>query len=108
MFPYYFLDYQDRPEFEDSSRWSDRITPDGTWSGNLFDFFRRVIPRIKSDLKVPFDLDADLVRKDDTHISEALREPVVNSIIHADYEGLFEPHNPDSVDQAYRTVDTRR
>ena len=87
VFPYYFLDYQDRPDLEDPSRWSDRITPDGTWSGNLFDFFRRVIPRIKSDLKVPFELDADLVRKDDTHISEALREAVVNSIIHADYEG---------------------
>lgn len=68
VFPYYFLDYQDRPDLEDPSRWSDRITPDGTWSGNLFDFFRRVIPRIKSDLKVPFQLDADLVRKDDTHI----------------------------------------
>ena len=51
VFPYYFLDYQERPELQDPSRWLERITPDGTWSGNLFDFFRRVIPRIKSDLK---------------------------------------------------------
>ncbi len=86
-FPYYFLDYQERPDLQDPSRWLDRITPDGTWSGNLFDFFRRVIPRIKSDLKVPFELDADLVRKDETHVSEALREAVVNALIHADYDG---------------------
>ncbi len=40
--PHYFLDYQERPEARTELRWVDRLVPDGTWSGNLFDFYRRV------------------------------------------------------------------
>lgn len=87
VFPNYFLDYQERPVLDDPTHWSDRITPDGKWSGNLFDFFRRVDPKLHSDLKVPFRLDADHQRKDETHVGEALREAFVNALIHADYEG---------------------
>lgn len=87
VFPNYFLDYQERDAIDDPSHWNDRITPDGTWSGNLFDFFRRVLPRLKSELKVPFALDPDLFRKDETAVGEALREALVNALVHADYEG---------------------
>lgn len=34
-FPYYLLDYQERPESKSEQRWIDRLTLDGTWSGNL-------------------------------------------------------------------------
>jgi ATP-dependent DNA helicase RecG len=47
--PDYFVDYQERPadgeEYGDT-RWLDRVVPDGTWSGNLFDFYRRVVRKL--------------------------------------------------------------
>ncbi len=64
-FPLYFLDYQERSADPDSpTRWLDRVVPDGSWSGNLYDFFRKVIRKLTADLKVPFAL-RDNVRIDD-------------------------------------------
>ncbi|MCF6212337.1 MAG: putative DNA binding domain-containing protein, partial [Gammaproteobacteria bacterium] len=86
VFPNYMLDYQERPEANVEVRWIDRLTLDGAWSGNLFDFYRRVIKKLTSDLKVPFDLEGDL-RRDDTSVHQALREALVNTLVHADYTG---------------------
>lgn len=85
-FPNYILDYQERPKPE-VVEWSDRVFYDGTWSGNLYDFYRRVIGKLTANLKVPFQLDDALVRKQETHVHEALREALVNTLIHADYSG---------------------
>lgn len=85
-FPFYMVDYQERPEAKADGRWIDRIVPDGTWSGNLFEFYERVIQRLFRDLKVPFRLSGDR-RVDETPVHEALREALVNAIIHADYSG---------------------
>ena len=54
--PHYFVDYQERPEARAGLRWMDRLIPDGTWSGNVFDFYRRVYRKLITDLKVPFAL----------------------------------------------------
>jgi hypothetical protein len=43
-----------------------------------------VIQKLTADLKVPFNLEKDL-RQDTTLVHEALREALVNSIVHADY-----------------------
>lgn len=83
-FPNYMLDYQERPEAKTEARWVDRLTLDGSWSGNLFDFYRRVIKKLTSDLKVPFALDGD-VRQDNTPVHQALREALVNTLVHSDY-----------------------
>lgn len=83
--PHYIVDFQEQPA-NDEIRWTDRVTTDGAWSGNLYDFFRRVMPRLTSDLKVPFRLKDD-ARVDDTPIHQALREAFVNALIHADYSG---------------------
>lgn len=85
-FPHYMVDYQERPEAKADGRWVDRLVPDGTWSGNLFEFYERVIQRLYRDLKVPFRLEGDR-RVDETPVHEALREALVNAIIHADYSG---------------------
>ena len=83
--PLYFVDYQEQPDEPDTSvRWLDRVVPDGTWSGNLFDFYRKVIRKLTADLKVPFHLQGDK-RVDDTPIHQALREALVNTLVHADY-----------------------
>ncbi|ENU38573.1 RNA-binding domain-containing protein [Acinetobacter johnsonii] len=82
--PNYFIDYQERPEAKTENRWIDRVVPDGTWSGNLFDFYRKVFSKITSDLKIPFVLQ-DGQRKGDTPVHTALREALVNTIVHSDY-----------------------
>ncbi len=84
-FPLYFLDYQERAaDAQSETRWLDRVVPDGSWSGNLYDFFRRVIRKLTEDLKVPFALQGG-VRVDDTPAHQALREALVNTLVHADY-----------------------
>jgi ATP-dependent DNA helicase RecG len=70
--PHYFLDYQERPEAKTELRWVDRLVPDGSWTGNLFEFYRRVYRKLTADLKVPFAL-KDGQRQDDTPVHVALR-----------------------------------
>ncbi|MCD6534135.1 MAG: winged helix-turn-helix transcriptional regulator [Deltaproteobacteria bacterium] len=85
--PNYFVDYQEQPEDKTSeTRWLDRVVPDGTWSGNLFDFFRKVSRKLVADLKVPFVLKGNF-RQDDTLQHRALREALVNTLVHADHTG---------------------
>lgn len=82
--PNFMLDYQERPEAKTENRWIDRITLDGKWSGNLYDFYRKVYLKLTADLKVPFHLVRG-ERKDETPVHEALREALANVLVHADY-----------------------
>ena len=82
--PNYMLDYQERPEARTENRWIDRVTLDGKWSGNLYDFYRKVYLKLTADLKVPFQLEKG-ERKDETPVHEALREALANTLVHADY-----------------------
>jgi len=84
--PHYMVDFQERSEARAEKRWIDRLVPDGSWSGNVYDFFRKVYQRLTADLKVPFQL-REGQRRDDTPVHEALREALVNTLIHADYSG---------------------
>jgi len=84
--PHYMVDYQERTQAKAEKRWIDRLVPDGSWSGNVYDFFRKVYQKLTVDLKVPFQLQAGQ-RIDDTPVHEALREALVNTLIHADFSG---------------------
>ena len=87
--PHYVVDYQERPvdaNADDDRRWIDRVTTDGTWSGNLYDFYRMVIQRLTRDLKVPFRLKG-ATRIDDTPVHEAIREALTNMLIHSNFTG---------------------
>lgn len=84
--PNYVVDYQERPQAKAEKRWVDRLTTDGSWSGNLYDFYRQVIRKLHSELKVPFQLKG-AERVEDTPVHVALREALVNTLIHADYSG---------------------
>lgn len=86
-FPRYHLDYREMTGTDPAERWQDRVTLDGKWAGNVYSFFRRVIHKLTADLKVPFRLNADLQRVDNTPAHDALREALVNALIHADYTG---------------------
>ena len=78
------MDYRDESHATSDMRWGDRVTYDGTWENNLFNFFMKVSPKLSADLKKPFVLD-NQQRVDDTPIHKAIREAFVNMIIHSDY-----------------------
>lgn len=86
VLPNYMVDYQERPEAKAEKRWVDRLAPDGSWSGNLYDFFRRTYQKLTDGLKIPFQLIGGQ-RVEDSPQAEALREALVNTIIHADFTG---------------------
>lgn len=78
------MDYIDESNLLPGSRWSDRLTYDGMWENNLYNFMRQVMPKLVSGLRRPFRLEG-MVRVDDTPVHKAIREAVVNMIIHSDY-----------------------
>ena len=82
--PNFFLDYRELGEDVSSTRWLDRICPDGTWEANLFQFYKRVLPKLQEILPTPFHLESD-TRKDETSAHIAVREALINTLIHADY-----------------------
>lgn len=84
-YPSYFMEYR---ETQPGRRWEDRIvTGDGEWSGNVFDFFRRVEPRLGACVRKPFALDESMRRVEDAPLRVALREGLANALMHADYYG---------------------
>lgn len=78
------MDYIDESNLLPGSRWSDRLTYDGMWENNLYNFMRHVMPKLVSGLRRPFRLEG-MARVDDTPVHKAIREAVVNMIIHSDY-----------------------
>ena len=78
------MDYIDESNLTPGSRWSDRLTYDGTWENNLYNFARQITPKLVSGIKRPFKLEG-MIRVDDTPIHKAIREAVVNMMIHSDY-----------------------
>ena len=78
------MDYIDKSHLIGDQRYSDRLTYDGTWENNLFNFIRTVLPKLTSDLPRPFNMEG-VVRNDDTLQHKAVREAVTNMIIHADF-----------------------
>lgn len=88
VLPNYQLDYKELLDIDlaKDERWSNRIVSwNGMWSGNLYDFYTLVIRRLIVDLEVPFKLDNEMYRIDTTPIHKAVREALVNSIVHTDY-----------------------
>ena len=82
-YPHFFLDYQEK--LSDNTRWTHRIvSSSGDWSGNLYDFFFRVYPRITADLPVPF-VTKGMNREDNTPLHLALREVLLNLEAHSDF-----------------------
>lgn len=84
-FPHYFLDYRSSSY---DRRWDDRVVSnDGEWSGNIFDFWLRVAPRLAANITKPFELGEDLKRIEDDPMRKAVREALANTLVHADYYG---------------------
>lgn len=84
VFDNIFMDYRDESHKTDDVRWNDRITYDGTWENNVFNFLGKVMPKLTAELPKPFKLKG-YARDDDTPLHKAVREACVNMAIHADY-----------------------
>lgn len=76
--PSFFLDYREIDDFVTTERWSNRITssPDEMWSGNLWGFFSKIVNRLTTDIPIPFTLDKDLMRIDNTEVHKSVRERI--------------------------------
>jgi ATP-dependent DNA helicase RecG len=77
----HLIDYRLLPG-DDSleARWDDRVV----WEGNLFGAFETIYPKLTEGQPIPFKL-RDGVRIDETPMHIALREALVNLLVHADY-----------------------
>jgi ATP-dependent DNA helicase RecG len=84
--PHYHLDYQERLSDDPEIRWTFRLTLDGKWTPNLFNFYYRVYNRLVENIDVPFQLDKSSMRREETNVHEALREGLVNTLVHADHQ----------------------
>ena len=78
------MDFIDESNLLPGARWSDRVTYDGTWENNLYNFMRMIMPKLVFGLKRPFKMNG-MMRTDDTPVHRAIREAVVNMLIHSDY-----------------------
>ncbi|HLS99198.1 MAG: ATP-binding protein [Porticoccaceae bacterium] len=87
--PGYHVDYRERFSDDPSVRWTDRLTLDGTWEGNLFQFYQQVTLKLSSGpgIKRPFKTNEQGYRIAASSVGEALQEALVNALIHSDYSG---------------------
>ena len=82
--PMYFVDYRERIAAENPDiRWTHRIYPDGMWEANLYQYYVRVYNRLVQSLPRPFMM-KDGVRQEETPAHDAVREALINCIIHQD------------------------
>ncbi|MCL2076363.1 MAG: putative DNA binding domain-containing protein [Betaproteobacteria bacterium] len=87
--PGFQLDYREHFDENPDIRWTDRLTLDGHWEGNLFQFHQLVKQKLSigPGIKRPFGRDAEGYRAGESPVIEALEEALVNALIHADYAG---------------------
>ena len=77
------MDYVDMSHLVGDERYHDRLTYDGRWENNFYQFFHLVIPKLTLDLPRPFRMPG-IRREDDTLQQKAVREAFTNAIIHSD------------------------
>ena len=84
----YHLDYR---EYVSDDEWSLRITSgDGEWSGNVYDFYIRVMNSLKTVTGRRMAIDDDMRRVEDTQLDKCMREMLVNALVNVDYRGRGE------------------
>ena len=86
--PNFFMDYRERIATDDPNvRWTNRIYPDGMWEANLYQFYVRVYNRLIQSLPRPFMI-KDGIRQEETPAHDAVREALINCIIHEDTNAM--------------------
>ncbi len=87
VFPSFRVDYLDRIDIQpgDDLKWNDRLTDDGRWEDNLYNFMlltlRKLLFTLPSEGRI-----VDGSRKDGGVLYDAVREAMVNSLTYCDYK----------------------
>ncbi|MDE6342953.1 MAG: putative DNA binding domain-containing protein [Muribaculaceae bacterium] len=87
VFPSFRVDYLDRIDIQpgDDLKWNDRLTDDGRWEDNLYNFLiltlRKLLFTLPSEGRI-----VDGSRKDGGVLYDAIREAMVNSLTYCDYK----------------------
>ncbi len=86
--PDYFVDYREQIGADGlRERWTHRIYPDGLWEANLYQFYVKVYNRLIQALPRPFMI-KDGIRQEETPAHDAVREALINCIIHEDLQAM--------------------
>ncbi|MGX1901262.1 ATP-binding protein [Thermolongibacillus altinsuensis] len=73
VLPQYFLEYRENMSEIVNDQWSKRFTSqDGTWSGNVYDFYFKVMNELSYASQA---------------VKEVVHEALINALVHADYNG---------------------
>ena len=85
-FPNFRLDYLDLIDIApgDSKKWNDRLTDDGRWEHNLYNFLVLALRKLLFTLPSEGKLEGT-VRRDGGPLHEAVREAMINCITYCDY-----------------------
>jgi ATP-dependent DNA helicase RecG len=76
----HLIDYRSNEQTLNETTWEDRIP----WDGNLLDAYLRVYPKLTEGIHVPHRVEGG-ERVEETPTHTALRESLVNLLVHADY-----------------------
>lgn len=85
--PHYNIEYIRKSSFSEKASFSDRIIYDGTWGeDNLYNFFFVVFEKLKNTINSSSKITEDnLIREDNSKLIIAIREALINTIIHCDF-----------------------
>ncbi len=87
VLPQYFLEYRENLEETLVEDWSKRFTSqDGTWSGNLFDFYFKTTTDLSDDFHSLYP-NGHWTEADGNAALSCLDESLINALVHADYYG---------------------
>jgi ATP-dependent DNA helicase RecG len=87
VLPQYFLEYRESLEETQKGNWSKRFTSqDGTWSGNVFDFYFKTSADLAADYNVLYK-NSSLTESVEMAAVACLNESLINALVHSDYYG---------------------
>ncbi|GKU83843.1 transcriptional regulator [Niallia sp. NCCP-28] len=87
VLPQFFLEYREVLGEKIADNWSKRFTSqDGTWSGNIFDFYFKAHVELKANFNNLYQ-NAHFTPAEEISALFCLQEPLINALVHADYYG---------------------
>lgn len=86
IYPSFHMDYFNRKG--DNERWTDRIATDepNKFQMNIYNFFNIIDEKLNALNYNEFKLDEKNIRVENNKFNEAIREALVNTLAHADYD----------------------
>ncbi len=92
--PHYNIEYINKSGMDSNLYYKDRLIYDGTWGeDNIYNFFNKAIEKLYMSIHETSDIGEDsITRRSSSLLKVAIREALVNSLVHCDYlahEGIL-------------------